>query len=78
VEHLNKAYSIHEGEIKATPGWSTGNMKFLAIILAVGRSIWQAWRDLSVHSEGEKTAMPLNFFMGTLMMLRYLLDVFMK
>jgi hypothetical protein len=68
VEHLNKDYSIHKGEAKATLGWLTGSW----------RSIWQAWRDLASHSEGYKTAMPLNFYMGTVVMLSYFVDVFMK
>jgi hypothetical protein len=69
---------MDEGEAKAPTQWSTGSREFLVIIFVFKRSIWQAWDDLSVRSEGYKTAMPLNFYMRILLMLRHLLDVLIR
>ena len=35
VELLNRYYDIHEVEVEACPGWSSGSMNFLAIIFAI-------------------------------------------
>lgn len=51
---------------------------FLISLVTVWRSIWQRWHDLSVHSESYRKGMALNFYIYTLVMLRYYLDVLMK
>ncbi|KAJ7431549.1 hypothetical protein B0H11DRAFT_2210217 [Mycena galericulata] len=67
---MESTYDIHEADTEAYYRRSTGSTNFLPSFLAVEKSIWRACLNRSVHCGSYKTAGPLEFYTGTLMMSR--------